>query len=152
MNLGLIPIRNFGVVSENLYRSAQPMYSYEYQWLKKVLGLQTIINLREELNHDKSMINGLNLGIETITIPVIDHKAPTVEQAEKFMALVRNREPNAPLLFHCEHGHGRTSTFSVLAKMALGQTLEQALEDEKDKFHFEFKHKAQEDWLREFRG
>jgi hypothetical protein len=35
-NTGLVPLRNFAQISKNLFRSAQPEYSYEYAWLKKV--------------------------------------------------------------------------------------------------------------------
>ena len=56
-NLGLIPVRNFGILDEvkGLYRSAQPMYGYEYEWLKNVLNVKTIVNLRSESNHDTNV-------------------------------------------------------------------------------------------------
>lgn len=141
--LGLIPIRNFGVIDQEkqLYRSAQPLYAYEYRWLRDMLDIEHIINLRSEKEIDVKFAKGMR--ITTISVP--DHHAPTIDQAEGFMKLVRNM--STPTLIHCAHGHGRTSTFSVLAKVALGMSLEQALEEEEKIFHYRFKHKHQKDFL-----
>ena len=141
---GLVPIRNFAIVDENkrLYRSAQPMYRYEYEWLRNKLGLSHIVNLRSESSHD-NMFAPAN-GIEVKTIAVPDHKVPTVEQAQDFIEFVQNNEN---ILFHCEHGHGRTSTFCVLARIATGWTLEDAIKEELEVFGYEFKHPAQLEFL-----
>lgn len=145
-NLGLIPIRNFGVVHEGkgIYRSAQPLYSYEYAWLKRQ-GITLIVNLRSESDHDSKMSK--RYGIKVVNFRVHDHKEPTDQQANKFMELIRN---NKNILFHCEHGHGRTSTFCVLARLALGWSLDRALDEEKKKFHYQFKHHIQETFLKKF--
>ena len=144
----LVPIRNFGQLNANLYRSAQPMYKYEYEWLVRELVLEKIVNLRSELNHDHMFAEPL--GIEVVQIPFPDHKPPTNSQAREWQKLVK--ENKVPMLFHCEHGHGRTSTMSVLAKMALGDSLEQALRSEKEDFGYEFKHQEQIDWLKEYKS
>lgn len=145
-NVGLIPIRNFGALDKKkgLYRSAQPQYGYEYAWLKNVLGLKTIINLRSESNHDGN--EAIKHGINVVNFMVDDHKIPNDAQVEQFTKLIQD-ESNFPLLFHCQHGHGRTSTFCVLARLAMGWTLEEALNEEREKFHYQFRYKAQEDFL-----
>lgn len=151
-NYGLVPIRNFGVVNvpAKIYRSAQPYYDYEYAWLKNTLGLETIISLRTELNHDIKSGLAAKYDINTVlTFEVKDHFPPTKKQADDFIQLVKGLA-GSPLLFHCEYGHGRTSTFSCLAKMALGMTVDQAVVDEKERFHYEFRHPAQEEWLRSY--
>ena len=145
MKLGLVPIRNFGQITNNLYRSAQPLYEYEYEWLVKNIRLKRIINFRQIVtDHDTRMVNKLKLNIEVVNIPVVDHKTPSLDQVSKFMDLVK--QPITTLI-HCKHGHGRTSTFSVLAKVALGYTITQSMADERDRFHFQFRHPAQEKWL-----
>jgi len=151
-DVGLIPLWNFGEIAPNLYRSAQPLYGFQYKWLRDTLGIKKIVNLRAESQHDSK---NAPREIEVININVRDHNPPTLEQAHNFMDLIKDMKffkgigPHAPTLIHCEHGHGRTSTFSILAKMALGMTLEDAIQDEKERFHFEFRHHAQEAWLRE---
>lgn len=141
-NLGLIPIRNFGVIAPGVYRSAQPMYNYEFRWLSAVLGLRHIVSLREESRHSDM---ALPFGVKVHHIDVPDHQPPTIKKAAAFMRLIQACKE--PILIHCEHGHGRTSTFSVLAKMALGWTLEKALRDEKRRFHYTFRHHHQLDFL-----
>lgn len=147
-NLGLIPLRNFAVVDgdKNIYRSAQPMYEYEYEWMKKNLGIDTIVNLRAESRHD----NHVGRGLKVINFDVEDHNPPTLEQADKFMKLVNDN--GGKLLFHCEHGHGRTSTFCILARLALGWTLEKAFAEEEHKFHYQFNHKFQREFLQKHFG
>jgi protein-tyrosine phosphatase len=149
--LGLIPIRNFGVVSEenNIYRSAQPLYGYEYAWLSNMLGLKHIINLRIESKHDNMLSS--NYGITVHDFDVIDHFPPSVEIADNFTSLIKELvEKKEPLLFHCEHGHGRTSTFCVLTQVTLGMTLEEAVDEEEKKFHYQFKHHGQYDFLEQY--
>lgn len=158
-NLGLVPLVNFGEIVPNLYRSAQPQYKYQYNWLIHTLEVQRIINLRAESDMDDRWIWTLDGGfsgypttIQPITIAVPDHKPPTIEQARSYMAWLRNDGGNlegidTKTLIHCQHGHGRTSTFSVLSKIALGMSMEDAIKDERDRFHYEFKHAEQLNWL-----
>jgi protein tyrosine/serine phosphatase len=145
-NLGLVPVRNFGILDhkKGLYRSAQPMYGYEYEWLKNVLGIKTIVNLRAESNHDGNV--AVKHGINVINFLVEDHKIPNEGQIKLFMDTIKD-DSHYPLLFHCEHGHGRTSTFCVLARLAMGWTLDEALNEEREKFHYQFKYKVQIDFL-----
>lgn len=142
-NLGLIPIRNFGIILPNLYRSAQPEYSYEYEWLNKI-GIKKIISLRAESEHDARMVKGLGLDWKVERIPVRDHNPPTIDQIKDYYSML----DFTPTLIHCEHGHGRTSTFSILSKMRRGMSLDEAIQDEKDRFHFALHHTIQENFLR----
>lgn len=143
---GLVPLVNFGQVAPNLYRCAQPQYQYQYDWLDKTLKAETVVNIRMESRHDDRM---LKCRVPVVNFDVPDQKTPTFAQAIKWQKLVwENHEK--PMIFHCLHGHGRTSTFSVLAKMTMGMTLEQAMQDEMKRFHFSFRHPAQAAWLEEF--
>jgi protein tyrosine/serine phosphatase len=139
----LIPIRNFAVVEEGkLYRSAQPMYDYEYKWLA-TKGIKTLVNLREEIQHDQKFAE--QFGFKVIQVDIKDHFPPTLEQAQSFIELVKNS--SEPILFHCEHGRGRTSTFCVLARVAQGWTLEDAIKEEQDRFGYVFQHQNQLEFL-----
>lgn len=144
----ITPLRNFAVVQEGrIFRSAQPQYSYEYNWISKVLNLKTIVNLRSELDHDKRFCPQRDINEITFSIP--DHKCPTVQDCLDFMRLLDDQQ-SYPILFHCQHGQGRTSTFSVLVSLHAGLTLDEAVQREKDLFDYEFKHQAQLDFLKEF--
>ena len=145
-DIGLIPLSNFGQVNSDhaIFRCAQPLFPYQYEWLKKVLGIDMVVNLRSEKDVDSRL--GIPAGLSTVTISVPDHHAPTEKQALDFIKFIRNQKGS--IVIHCEHGHGRTSTFSVLAKIALGMTLDEAIEDEHVRFHYEFRHKEQEEFLR----
>jgi len=140
MNRGLIPLKNFDRVSHQVYRSAQPMYNYEYVWLKENLGIRTIINLRAESDRDDRLAT--KLGIKVVNINVKDHHPPTIEDIKNFKEVIDN--PNSyPLLFHCAHGHGRTSTFNVLYSVMKGMTIDEAIAEESKKYHYHFKYKSQ---------
>lgn len=144
--LGLVPLRNFAQVDENIYRSAQPEYGYEWRWLKNVLDIGLIVNLRSE--SEQSEHGAKMIGAGYVHYPIKDHLPPTQAQAEAFMELIRTT--NKPILFHCEHGQGRTSTFCILARMAKGMSYEDAIKEEKDRFHYEFHHPAQLEFLNQF--
>lgn len=148
-NIGLVPLRNFAILEskEGLYRSAQPLYDYEYDWMKKVLNIKTIVNLREESSHDTDFAT--KHGINVINFLVKDHHTPNENQVNEFIKLIQDKE-NYPLLFHCAHGQGRTSTFCVIARIASGWTLEEAIKEEQELFHYGFKHPAQLNFLNSF--
>lgn len=147
-NVGLIPLRNFDVIDEEhqFYRSAQPLYGYEYQWLSRVLNIRHLINLRKE--RDETLSIPADLDMNVYNLEVKDHCAPDLKQVKRYMELVKYLK--GPTLIHCEHGHGRTSTFSVLTKIAFGMTLDEALKDEKERFHYQFTHHHQEEFLTEY--
>ena len=146
-NTGLVPLINYGEVQRGLYRCAQPIHAYQYEWLKEALGVRLIINLRAE-NQTTDNKYGEIYEIKTVGFKVPDHQPPTSSQATEFMKLVKGTID--PMLIHCEHGHGRTSTFCVLAKVALGWSFDEAMEDEKRRWHYKFKYPAQELFLTEF--
>jgi protein-tyrosine phosphatase len=143
--IGLVPLRNFAIVSRRrkIYRSAQPMYNYEYKWLAKTLGIKHIINLRSEKNIDEKFAP--QHGINVLTIAVKDHHPPTLVQARQFMEFISST--SEPVLFHCEHGHGRTSTFHILTMLALGMSLDRALKNHENNYHYNFKHSYQREFF-----
>lgn len=141
--MGLVPLRNFAQVVPGVYRSAQPMYSYEYNWLKQYPGIKTIVNLRDDSHRDDNFsLRRFNV----ITLDIPDHHCPNEEQQRTFNAIL-NDPSNYPILIHCEHGHGRTSTFSCLTKINKGMTPEQAVVDEASRFHYEFRHPKQKEFI-----
>lgn len=149
-NLGLIPLINFAAVDSDagLYRSAQPEYAYQYQWLKDTIGIDVIINLRSESKHDDRLIHATNANIEVINIDVIDHECPSLDEANYFVWLIKKCiAEKRKVLFHCLHGHGRTSTFCVLARIAQGWNVMDAIDEEDKVFHYSFRHESQKQFL-----
>lgn len=143
----LVPIRNFAEVDadKKLFRSAQPEFSYEFKFIKEKLGVDTIVNLRNDRNNRDQFFSS-KFGLKSVSIPMQDDHSPTLEQARAFIELVKN---GRGILFHCEHGHGRTSLFCVLARIAMGWKLQPAIDEETKVFGYEFHHQNQLDFLRE---
>lgn len=140
---GLCPIRNFGELEKGkLYRGAQPLYSYEFQWLKDK-GVKNLINLRSE-RHIDDKYNELFAAVYNIDIP--DHGIPTPNDIEFFGTILSNGEC---AFFHCEHGRGRTSVFAVIARLTMGWTLQKALDEEESKFGYTFQHPKQLEFLQQ---
>jgi protein tyrosine/serine phosphatase len=138
----LVPLRNFAELRPGtLFRSAQPLYPYEYAFLAQKLGVRALVNLRAEANLDAAHRERFTL----LDVPVRDDEAPTDAQAAAFLAFLADPK-TGPTLFHCEHGHGRTSTFAVLARLAEGWPLERALAEEAA-LGYTFHHPAQTDFL-----
>lgn len=148
-NLGLIPLRNFAVIDHkrNILRSEQPSADFVYGWLRDHCGIKTLINIRSEKNIDGK--HAPKYGINVITFRVKDHHPPTMKQVRRFMELIKNQKD---VLIHCEHGHGRTSTFSILTKIALGATLTESLRDERKRFKFKFTHPSQNQFFNQFKN
>src|SRR5712692_3879765 len=71
-------------------------------------GFRIIVCLLDE--HEQSPrydpARALALGYERRNIPVRDFHAPSVEQIEQFVALVRSVRAQAKVLVHCEGGIG----------------------------------------------
>lgn len=53
------------------------------------------------------------LGMNYKRIPVPDQCAPTDEDIDEFMSFYKNLPSDSWLHFHCQAGHGRTTTFAV---------------------------------------
>lgn len=150
-SLGLIPLFNFGILSEDrhVYRSGQPLHKKDYQWLHDTLGVEDIIDLRAEANDDEE--KAPQAGIKVWKVPVIDHEAPTIEQGDDFVsALNILLNSSKPVLIHCEHGHGRTSTFCVLAQLVMGMDFKDAMEEEMNKYKYEFHYPVQVEFLKTY--
>jgi len=152
---GLVAVRNFAEVEpQRIFRGAQPLEWWEFAWLANQLGVKTFVDLREESYYDRRMIADLlakqrvPTDVNAIRVPVTDDKPPTIDQANQFADLVRNLKE--PMFFHCSHGHGRTSTFNVIARLAQGWSLDQAIAEERDTYGYEFRIPSQVEFLKSY--
>lgn len=100
-------IGNFGQISTNLYRGAQPDAN-ALQSLKK-LGVKTIVNLR--LPEDCWKVEegqARALGILYTNMPLRGMGRPTDNQINRILSLLETAP--GPVFVHCQHGCDRTGT------------------------------------------
>jgi protein tyrosine/serine phosphatase len=131
--LSKIKIKNFGCLSENYYRGAQPTGS-DYADLA-ALGIKTVIDLqRVGVKDEQSMVEAA--GMKFIRIGMSDKKRPAPEQIELFLQVV-NDPANQPVFVHCKGGRHRTGAMTATYRMTReGWTAEQAVAEMK-RFDFD---------------
>lgn len=114
---------NFHMVSENLYRGAQPT-AEGMKELEK-LGVKTIVNLRS-MHSDRDEIKGTALSYEHINMTTwnVDDKDVT-----RFLRTVTDPS-RAPVFVHCQHGADRTGTMCAIYRIAVqGWSKDEAVEE-----------------------
>jgi protein tyrosine/serine phosphatase len=100
-------IRNFGEVSQHVYRGARP----DAAGLKHLqhLGISLIIDLRmpDRISQTEAAKAQAN-GITYTNVPMRGIGRPTEQQVSKALALIETCP--GPVFVHCEHGCDRTGT------------------------------------------
>ena len=104
-------VPNFHQVSGSLYRSGQPT-AKGMRELEK-LGIKTIINLRA-FHSDRDEIKEIKLRYMHIRMKAWH---PEIEDVERFLSIVRDREYNPLILVHCMHGADRTGTMVAVYRI-----------------------------------
>lgn len=140
------PIEAFGWVEPWLARGAQPE-GEQYRWLAEQ-GIGIIVNVR--MKEEERAIERAAPQLLGIAIPVKDHRAPTEDQALKWLRFCAAIEHRAKLYVHCRQGHGRTSLFCTLVRLAQGVPLNSALQEEQVYGFDPDKERAQMDFLTDF--
>lgn len=119
---------NFYKVSDNLYRSAQPVSAKAMQNLEtSSLRIRTVVDLCwSQSSRDK--IRGTGLVYEHI--PMIGWPLfPKEEQVIKFLQIVADNQ-RGPILVHCQHGADRTGIMCAVYRIVMqGWTKERAVEE-----------------------
>lgn len=112
-------------------------------------GVHFIVNLRTR--DEAETVLRVTRRAQPVHVPVVNDKAPTQEQALRWLDLCAAHAPDRTFFIHCHAGHGRTSTFAILVRLAQGAALEQAFEEEKVYgFDPEGEHAGQAQFLRDF--
>ncbi|MHC4804937.1 MAG: tyrosine-protein phosphatase, partial [Planctomycetota bacterium] len=108
------------VVSQKVYRSAQPSPEVLKRWVQQY-NIRTIINLRGDagkvVEDERKLAD--QLGIVTISISFSAYRLPSTDSLAKLIRAIETAE--LPLLIHCFAGVDRTGTASTLAAMAIGK-------------------------------
>jgi tyrosine-protein phosphatase SIW14 len=112
--LSLIRIDNFGRISPNYYRGAQPE-GHDYVDLA-ALGVKTVVNLTgdDAAASEKQMVE--EAGLSYVQIPMTTHTAPTSAQVLEFLKIV-NDPANQPVYVHCVGGRHRTGVMTAAYRM-----------------------------------
>lgn len=117
-------------INKNLANFFKPRYqiaSIEAEQLQNMLGRQ--VDLLPLGNEDKKLFKPVNIFVDSVTteseaaaalgliyvrFPVTDMYFPTPEVVDQFINFVANLGENDLVHFHCQAGHGRTTTFTVM--------------------------------------
>lgn len=124
----------------NFFKPRNQIENIESELLTDMLGRQ--VDLLPLGNEDKKLFKPLNLvvnNVETerqkadelgfiyVRFPVTDMFFPQPEIVDQFINFVANLKENDWVHFHCQAGHGRTSTFTVMYEIL--KNPEKSLED-----------------------
>ncbi len=105
-----IKIKNFGQMTEQFYRGAQPKED-DYQSLA-ALGIKTVIDLQDEPKaYEKSAVEAA--GMRYVNIPMVAKAYPKPEQVEAFLKLVDDPE-TGKFYVHCAGGRHRTGVMGAV--------------------------------------
>lgn len=126
--LAVPDIHNFGKISDQLYRGAQPGAEGVKQL--KQLGITAIVDLRREnaseRNREKEQAQAA--GIRFVSIPVGGWNAPADAQVAEFLSLFA--DPKQKVFVHCRFGEDRTGVFVAAYRMAVQQwSTQQAIQE-----------------------
>ena len=104
-----IPITNFTVVDDHVWRGAAPT-ARGYEALAAE-GVTTVVDLRAEddIHVDEEALGAL--GLTRFHLPMRDGQAPPVDLVDRFLEIVEKSEGR--VYVHCGAGVGRTGTMAA---------------------------------------
>jgi L-ascorbate metabolism protein UlaG (beta-lactamase superfamily)/protein tyrosine phosphatase (PTP) superfamily phosphohydrolase (DUF442 family) len=111
------PLKNFLQIEPGLARGGRPS-DEGMRWLASQ-GYRTVVGFRKDADEAKKL---RELGIDYVELPIradlVGSKAPSDEEVERFLALVRD-PARRPLYFHCRRGKDRTGAMAAIVRMEL---------------------------------
>jgi len=108
-----ISIENFGQMSDNLFRGAQPRPE-DYKALAGI-GVKTIIDLRNDFeSYARSSAEAA--GMKYFNIPMNGVSAPSDNDVAQFMKIV-NDPASGKVFFHCKAGVHRAGTMGAVYRI-----------------------------------
>lgn len=119
-------VDKLGALGETLFRGAQPGPKALHA-LRTEMGIDTIINLRPESDHQRRAAEEMGMRYIHLPVPALD--APSHDQTLEFLRLATD-PANGRVFFHCFHGVDRTGTMAACFRIAHdGWEVESAIEE-----------------------
>ena len=146
--VGYAGLPNFGVVSDQLYRGAQPADSGFAEL--KALGIAIVVNLRHEsgrIARERTLVE--SLGMHYVSIPWRGHDDPNPEQVAQFLRLLRDN-PQRKVFVHCQRGAERTGVMVACYRISREQWTPERAQAEMEAFGFRRRFAHLTRFVREF--
>jgi protein tyrosine/serine phosphatase len=145
---GYAGLPNFGVVSDQLYRGAQPDESGFAELARR--GIAIVVNLRHEsgrIARERTLVE--SLGMHYVSIPWRGHDDPKPEQVAQFLRLLGDN-PQRKVFVHCRRGAERTGVMVACYRIAREQWTPERAQAEMDAFGFRRRFAHLTRFVREF--
>jgi tyrosine-protein phosphatase SIW14 len=139
---------NFGVVSDYLYRGAQPADRGFAQL--KALGVGIVVNLRHErgrIARERTLVE--RLGMQYVSIPWRGHDDPNPEQVAQFLRLLRDNTQRK-VFVHCQRGAERTGVMVACYRISREQWTAERAQAEMEAFGFRLRFAHLARFVRKF--
>jgi protein tyrosine/serine phosphatase len=125
---------NFGVVSAQLYRGAQPEERGFAELAR--LGVGIVVNLRHErdrIARERTLVE--SLGMRYVSIPWRGHDNPNTAQVAQFLRLLQDN-PQQKVFVHCQRGAERTGVMVACYRIRREQWTPERAQAEMEAFGF----------------
>jgi len=129
-------LRNFGRVTETLYRGGQPT-SDGFNSLH-AMGVGIVVNLRDdrrEMATEKRQVE--SLGMQSIEIPWSATHKPSSAQVVEFLDLIRTH-PKTKIFVHCRRGADRTGVMIAAYRIAAEHEPVAEAVSEMHRYHYDW--------------
>lgn len=139
-------VAKLGAIGPTVLRGAQPSLR-AFRTLRE-MGVETVINLRPESDHERPIVEKLGLRYLYMPLPPLD--APTHELTLSFLHAVTN-PGHGTVFFHCFHGVDRTGTMAACLRIARDDwSVDEALAEMRAYKLHEHGQRAKVDYLHAF--
>lgn len=142
-------VRNFDKVNDQIYRGGDPTAVGLTEL--GAMGIKVDLDLREEGEATKTeQEEAEKLGIKYVNIPMKPFSAPTEDQMQRALALLRATKPG-PIFVHCRRGKDRTGAVIACYRIQHdGWSNQQALEEAR-KHGMSFTERAMQSYVLHFK-
>ncbi len=127
-------VENFGRVSDQIYRGAQPS-TVGFNTLHN-MGVSIVVNFRDEAGETSGEKREVeSLGMKYVGIPWSALGNPTDAEVVQFLDLVR-ANPQAKIFVHCRRGADRTGTMIAAYRVAIEHKQPDEAVSEMYRYHY----------------
>ena len=147
-----IPVKNFGKVTDTIFRGALPDAEGYRAMVDKLACVRVCSMIEHDVERDRQL--ALSSGIEEwLHVPLSDRDKPSPASVRRWLDFMRTAQRGAPIFTHCRGGRHRTGTLVAVYRVTdCGWNREQALNEMMTYGWYDaLGHRPLRDWfLREF--